>query len=348
MENKTALIYDSIYLKHITGFGHPEKPERLTITLSMLEEAGILPKLVRIKPRKASSNDLSTVHPISYIEKVKNLSANGGGFLDSDTVVSKDSYEAALFAAGAVVTAVDGLLKKEIDNAFCLVRPPGHHATASRGMGFCIFNNLAAGARHAQSRGLSRILILDWDVHHGNGIQDIFYADSEVLYISLHQYPHYPGSGYLDQVGEGKGKGFTVNFPLKEGAGDELYLKIFDEFITPIISQFEPELIMVAAGYDGHFADPLATLNLTVSGYAKLTKRVVDIAKDICGGKLVVSLEGGYELKALSYAVASTLSEMGNLGLQIEDPYGSPTTPGQMDAGIIDKIKKVQKEFWKI
>ncbi|MDO8885648.1 histone deacetylase [Candidatus Oleimmundimicrobium sp.] len=348
MENRTALLYDPIYLKHFAGFGHPERPERLTVTLSILEEKNILSKLIKIKPQKASPKEITSVHSSLYLKEVEDLASRGGGNLDSDTVISSDSYETALFAAGAVITAVDKVLDGAVDNAFCLVRPPGHHATSRKGMGFCIFNNLAVGTKYAQKRGLSRILILDWDAHHGNGIQEIFYEDSSVLYISLHQYPFFPGSGYYDQVGAGGGKGFTVNLPLSAGTGDVLCMKIFDEVVNPIAYQFKPELIMVAGGYDGHFADPLTSLKLTVPGYSKLTKKALNLADDICGGKLVVSLEGGYELKALSHSIAATLNEMGNFGLKIKDPHGLLVSADKVDLSVIDKVKKVQKEFWKI
>ncbi len=342
------MLYDPIYLKHITGFEHPERPERLSVTLSILEEKNILSKLIKIRPQKASPEDIALVHAVSYLKEVEGLASEGGGHLDSDTVLSSDSYEAASFAAGAVMTAVDRVLDGAANNAFCLLRPPGHHAISQKGMGFCLFNNIAVGVKHAQNRGVSRVLVLDWDAHHGNGIQEIFYDDSSVLYMSLHQYPFYPGSGYLDQVGVGKGKGFTVNFPVREGSGDELYLKIFEDLIAPIASQFKPEIIVIAAGYDGHFADPLTGLNLTVSGFSKLTKEVLNLAEEICDGKLLISLEGGYELKALSYSVAATLNEMGNLGLNIKDPHGLPAFFDKLDLGIIDKVRDIQKEFWKV
>jgi len=348
LENKTNLLYHPIYLKHLTGPEHPERPERITVTLSVLEEKGIISRVIRTKPQKVSMENLTLVHPVSYVKEVKELTSQGGGNLDSDTVLCPNSYEAALFAAGAATTAVDEVLNGESDNAFCLVRPPGHHAISRKGMGFCVFNNLAVGAKYAQKRGLSRILILDWDAHHGNGIQDVFYDDPNVLYISLHQYPCYPGSGYLDQVGVGKGRGFTINFPLPAGTGDVLCMKIFDEVVNPIAYQFKPELIMVAGGYDGHFADPLTSLKLTVPGYSKLTKMVLNLAKDVCDGKLVISLEGGYELKALSHSIAATLNVMGNFGLNIKDPHGLPVSVDKVDLSVIDKVKKVQKEFWKI
>ncbi|MDP3013688.1 MAG: histone deacetylase, partial [Candidatus Subteraquimicrobiales bacterium] len=228
---KSALFYHPLFLEHLTGFGHPEKPERLIAILDCLKGKEIFSEVKLLEPEPAYFEELSKVHPAYYLNYLEER-VEEGGYLDADTVVSLKSFRVACLAAGAVIRAIDKILDGEIKNAFCLVRPPGHHALSEQAMGFCLLNNLAVGARYAlEERNSKKILIFDWDAHHGNGLQDIFYADSSVLYISLHQMPLYPGTGHFDEVGEGKGKGFTVNVPLPAGSGDNLYIYILKELI---------------------------------------------------------------------------------------------------------------------
>lgn len=313
-----------------------------------LKETGILTKLAQVRPRKATMGEIAMVHVKDYISELKAMTDKGGGRLDLDTIVSKGSFRAASYAVGAALTGVDKLLAKEFDNVFALVRPPGHHARSNQGMGFCIFNNLAIAARYAQERGLKKVLILDFDAHHGNGTQDIFYSDPSVLSISIHNHPFYPGTGFLNDVGIGKGKGYTVNFPMSQGAGDELYLRTFKEIITPISRQFKPDIVMIAAGFDGHHSDPLGGLGLTCMGYSKITKIMLELASELCKGRLLIALEGGYDLIALSYSVAAVLNEMAALGLKVEDPYGQVVEDLGEDPDLIESFKETHGNYWKI
>jgi len=259
-------VYDPLYLEHDTG-DHPENHRRLPAILALLEECGLLSCLTPLAASDASEADLALVHRPEMIRQVRQRCESGGGWLDADTVVCPRSYAAALRAAGGCLRATDAVLAGEVESAFCLVRPPGHHATPERAMGFCLFNNVAIAARHAVARrGLERVAIVDFDVHHGNGTQDAFYADPAVLYFSAHQWPLYPGSGSWRETGEGPGHGCTVNLPLPPGCGDAHYRQAFQEVLAPLLQRFRPQFILVSAGFDGHFSDPLASMRLSCTG----------------------------------------------------------------------------------
>ncbi|UCE19009.1 MAG: histone deacetylase [Gemmatimonadota bacterium] len=299
MERKTALVYDDDYLRHDTG-SHPENAERLRCVMERLSEDPIFNELILVKPRKAPIECVEYVHPIEYIRTIDQTCRKGARYLDMDTVISPHSYWVALLAAGGVITAVDAIMNGRADNAMALVRPPGHHAEPERAMGFCLFNNVAIGARYAQKRyDLDRVAIIDWDVHHGNGTQRIFYSDPSVLYISLHQYPHYPGTGSRGEEGVGEGCGFTLNFPLSAGSGDNEYMAIFQEHILPKLETFRPNILFISAGFDGHKDDPLAGMNLTNEGYAIMTDTLVRFSENHCEKRIVSVLEGGYNLGTL-------------------------------------------------
>jgi acetoin utilization deacetylase AcuC-like enzyme len=300
-----AYVFDPLYLEHDLP-GHPENRTRLDTILQALRDEGLLPRLTLLQPRPVSRALLERVHQPGYVTAVQAMAARGGGYLDPDTYVTPRSFEAALLAAGGVVELVHAVLDGRADNGIALIRPPGHHATPARGMGFCLFNNVALGAQAALERGLTRILIVDWDVHHGNGTQEIFYRSPQVLYFSTHQYPHYPGTGHWREVGEGPGRGFTVNVPLPAGVGDQGFARIFAELLTPLARRFQPEVILVSAGYDAHWSDPLAGLRLSLAGYWRMAQGVVNLAQELCQGRLVVALEGGYNLAILGRAVADT------------------------------------------
>lgn len=347
----TVLVYHPLMLKHQTGSFHPEQPARLEAILKLLEKEDILSKLRVVEPVEASVDQIEEAHDPGYIRQVEEISLAGGGALDLDTALSKDSYKAARLAAGSVIKAVDEVSQGKAQNAFCLVRPPGHHATYSRGMGFCLFDNLAVGARYAQqSCGLSNILIVDWDAHHGNGIQDIFYSDPTVLYISLHQYPHYPGTGAIDETGKEKGQGFTLNFPFPPKTGEEAYLKAFDEVILPVASKFKPELVMVAAGYDSHTDDPLASLELTTKSFARLTEKVIEVSK-LCSSRIVVSLEGGYNLEALPKSALATIATLASVALP-RSFFGEQEVlkegSSKESNEVIAKVLHLAKNYWLI
>jgi len=305
----TIVIYDDIYLKHDTGPNHPENAARIINTIEHLRSANIWQKLNIKKPRAATEEELSAVHSTSQIEKVAEIAGSGGGYLDPDTYVSPNSYEAALYAAGAPLTAVDLIMDKKADNAFCLVRPPGHHATPERGMGFCLFNNVAVAAKYIQSRySLDRIVIIDWDVHHGNGTQDTFYDDPSVMYFSMHRYPFYPGTGAEEETGKDSGAGFTINMPLSYNTEPQEYLKLFEDVMEQRIKPFKPQFILISSGFDAYRLDPISGLNLEASDYNKLTKLTQNIANDCCDGRIVSCLEGGYHLLDLPKCIEEHLN----------------------------------------
>ncbi len=320
---KTAHVYHPLYLAHKLP-GHPERPERLERVMETLQEQGILERLVELEPVPATEAEIELAHSAALRSRVQQVAARGGGHMDADTYVNARSYDAALLAAGGVNTAVRAVLQGQVDNAFCLVRPPGHHATPDRAMGFCLFNNVAIAARVAQKEhGLERVLIVDFDVHHGNGTQDIFIQDPSVLYFSTHQYPYYPGTGHWRETGQGQGKGTTVNAPLPPGVGDTGYEHVLRSLLWPVARRFRPQLILVSAGFDAHWDDPLAFMLLSLTGYALLARQLRDIAQELCGGRIVFALEGGYHLDVMAYSVLNSLYAL--LGDDtIIDPLGPP------------------------
>jgi len=318
-----GLVYDPIYLEHNTG-PHPENASRLIKTVEHLEHTGMMEQLSRISPRAATVEELSTVHAPGYISYVETFAQGGGGALDPDTIVSPGSYNAALKAAGGLIEAVDAVMAGEVKSAFALVRPPGHHAVRWEAMGFCLFNNIAVAARHAMDKHrLERILIADFDVHHGNGTQEAFYSDPRVLYFSTHQYPFYPGTGRVDETGEGSGKGTTVNVPLPGWCGNEEYLRVYGEVLAPAARRFRPQLILSSAGYDAHWSDWISLMHLSTTGYAKIVGILKGLADELCDERLVLTLEGGYNLDALASSIRATLDVLlGNP--DIVDPMGEP------------------------
>src|SRR5687768_3812558 len=291
----TALLLDSIYKQHITGPGHPERPERYDAVAAALEREGLVKSLERIGVRPATEDEIAMCHPRDYIAVVKRDFARGAQDLSTgDTAIGPQSLDVAVRAVGGVLNAVDAVMQGRVKNAFCAVRPPGHHATPTRGMGFCIYNNIAIGARHAQQRhGAERVLIADWDVHHGNGTQDIFYTDGSVFFFSTHQSPWYPGTGDRGETGEGRGKGTTINCPLPAGSHKEI-LDAFRRRLIPAADEFKPDLVMISAGFDSRMGDPLGRFRLTDDDFADLTRMMLDIAEKHARGRLVSVLEGGY------------------------------------------------------
>ena len=294
----TSIIYHPDYLKHDTG-SHPENAARLTSIMNLLDARGVFDDNPIITPQPAATSLIETIHPPSRIEKVE-AHSRAAIPLDPDTIVSKDSFNAALLAAGGAVQAVDEI--KDGGTAFALVRPPGHHAEPERAMGFCLFNNIAIAARYAQSQGMPRVLIVDWDAHHGNGTQNAFYSDPSILYFSIHQYPHFPGTGWLDEVGEGSGTGYNINVPLPGGANDADYMYVFNKLLVPVALQFKPDIILVSAGQDAHINDPLGGMKVTSAGFGHLASIVKGLADSTCG-RTVLVLEGGYNLEALAESV---------------------------------------------
>ena len=338
---KAGLVYDPIYLEHDTG-DHVENSQRLVVTMSYLKETGIKKKLTCLPARPASLEELEMIHTPEYVSYVKSKAEKGGGWLDPDTVMSPKSYEVALYAAGGVLAAVEAVMKGEVDNAFALVRPPGHHAIHDRAMGFCIFNNVAIAAKFALSKfSLSRVLIADFDVHHGNGTQDAFYADPRVLYFSTHQYPFYPGTGWMDETGTGEGEGTTANFPMAAGWGDEEYLRAFNEVLVPVARRFQPQLILVSAGFDPHWADQLAMMRVSITGFAQLAMILKELAAELCQGRLVFSLEGGYNLQVVASSIKAVLDVLLD-NSEIDDPLGKASMARKPE-GFDEHIQEIKR-----
>ena len=311
----TLLYCPPCFLDHETG-GHPERADRIRGLPERLAAEGLARRCRTPEFQPVSRQRLARVHSPAYIDEVWAYAKSGGGYIESDTVVSPASYDVALMAAGSVCDAVERLLRGEDTQALCLVRPPGHHAMVNRAMGFCIFNNIAVAARYAIKRkSVERVLIVDWDAHHGNGTQETFYEDSEVLYISLHQYPHYPGTGWIDETGKGKGEGYTVNLPFPAGTGEADYLEAFRRVIIPAAEKFQPGLVMVSAGYDSHVGDLLCSMRLTDSSYRKMTDELVAFARGCCNGRLILTLEGGYNLNAEARSIVQTVAGLAGVDI---------------------------------
>ena len=309
MLRRTGFLYDPTCLRHDPGRGHPERSARLVATMDRLESEPWFGDLVPIATEECPIEWLESVHAPEYIARAAKVCRAGGPFLDvPDVGVSRDSFDVARIAAGAGLSLADRLMEGEIDNGFSLARPPGHHAERALALGFCLFNNVAVLARYLQRRhGLERILILDWDVHHGNGTQHTFEEDPTVLYASLHQYPFYPGTGAASEEGAGRGKGATVNCPMPAGAGDPLYEEAFRTRILPAMDEFKPDAVLLSAGFDAHAEDPLATVELSTGCYRWMSERVLEAADRHAGGRVLSLLEGGYSLEALPACVAAHL-----------------------------------------
>ncbi|MBC8229533.1 histone deacetylase [bacterium] len=308
---RTGFLYHPDYLKHDTGYGHPEHSQRLVAILEAVRNSDIWNDLILIEPTPATIDQIKYIHDSRYVEAVKQMCDSGGGYIDYDTPISAESFNAALLAAGAMLRGIDAIIAREIDNAFALVRPPGHHATPQIGMGFCIFNNVAIAARYIQrEHNLPKILIIDWDLHHGNGTQDAFYDDPTVFYFSIHQSPFYPGTGRSDETGMEAGIESTLNFPIRAGTRSEDYIEIFEQQLKPAALEFQPDFILISAGFDAHQLDPLGGLCMTEEGFGILTDIACEIANTTCNGRLVSVLEGGYSLDGLSKSVVVHLKHL--------------------------------------
>ena len=302
---KTAYIYDPVFLTHDTGMGHPETSQRLVSAHALLSSQDWYGNLLLPGSRDAETKWIETVHSSGYVQRIKASCEAGMPMIDTpDVRVCPQSYAVSLRAVGSLLELADRVMAEEVDNGFAMVRPPGHHAEDSTAMGFCLFNGIAVAARYLQQRhGLERILILDWDVHHGNGTQHMFEEDPDVFYISLHQYPHYPGTGALYETGTGKGEGATLNCPMSPGLGDDAYREAFSQRILPAARNFHPDAILISAGFDAHYADPLGAIRLNNGSFTWMTQEMMSLADDYCGGRLISVLEGGYDFTALAESV---------------------------------------------
>ena len=308
---ETGFLYDDIYLQHKTPDGFPESPQRLSAIVKQLNQEKLMPKLAKLNYSPDGLKWLPGIHSQQYIDRVKRKCRDHAAFMDSNDVpISPRSYEVAVAAVGAPLAAIDAVMENKIKNAFCAIRPPGHHALKNRAMGFCIFNNIAVAARYFQKKyqikddKVPKVLIIDWDVHHGNGTQNAFYGDPTVFYFSIHQYPFYPGTGSKDEHGTGPGLGHTLNVPCPAGTEDHEYIKIFQEILTPAALTFNPDFVLISSGFDAHRNDSIGGMKVTTDGFARLTRIVKNLAKQCCQDRLVSILEGGYNLDYLAESVA--------------------------------------------
>ncbi len=338
MSHLFGIVADERYLNHETG-EHVETPDRLRAIHRMLDETGLRKKLLSIPPRFAIKEEIAINHDPSYMER---LSKMGESNLDADTVLSARSFETALLAVGGGLNLVDAVLKGEVESGFALLRPPGHHAERERGMGFCLFNNIAIAARHLiNAHRLKRIAIVDWDLHHGNGTEHSFYGEKEVLYLSIHQHPCYPGTGSFHDIGEGEGEGFNINLPISAGVGDDGYIKAFQNLFLPIMRAYEPEIILISAGFDSHLLDPLGGMEVSATGFGEMTRLLAEAADELCNGRSAFFLEGGYSLKGLSESVKAVIKMMIDKRAPKE-----PLTKGISADPFIDRAIEACKKQW--
>ena len=353
----TAFVYDPFERNHSFP-GHPENHQRMECVWELLEADGILDSLVRLPNAVAPAEPILAVHGQNYVELLETVCRDIGGsvdngaeedqgwaaparWLDQDTYVTGGSFQAALRAAGGLLNITDAVMTGAAANGFALVRPPGHHARPHSAKGFCLFGNVAAAARHAQQQyGVQRALIVDFDVHHGNGTAEMFYDDGSVLFFSIHQYPHYPFSGGIDEIGRDAGEGYTVNVPFPAGVGDAGYVAALRKLLTPLAHEFRPDVIFVSAGFDGHWMDPLSEHRLSIGGYAVLVEELLALADALCNGRLICTLEGGYHLDALPHCVLSTLRTLSGDASGISDPFGAVKGRPQAADQVLSAVKR--------
>jgi acetoin utilization deacetylase AcuC-like enzyme len=338
---RTGIVVDARYQDHYTGRNHPERPARIGTLLKVVEEyqrSGIQ----RLAPRAATPEELALIHDPAHIGLVAATAKKEHFAFDADTPASGQSYSTALLATGGLLTLLETIMTHEVDNGFALVRPPGHHAERNRAMGFCLFNSVAVGAQYLREKfGLRRVLIMDWDVHHGNGTQQSFYDDPGVLYVSTHQYPYYPGTGAAEEAGRGQGEGYTVNLPIPAGWGDPEYQELFQEVIDPICRQFDPEFVLISAGFDAHRRDPLGGMEVTEDGFGAMARVLLRIARDHAQDRCAAILEGGYDLEGLQQSVLRVLDEMSG------DKLLQPLT--QLEPrGLLPRVRDVQRRHWEL
>ncbi len=339
--SETGLVLDERYMEHDTGEGHPERPQRIEVLLSSIGDG---PELRRVSPRAASADEITLIHDGRHFDAVAGTRGVARGSFDGDTPFSAASFDTACLAVGGVLALIDEVMAGRVGNGFAMVRPPGHHAERDRAMGFCLFNNIAVGAAYLRRRyGLGRVLIMDWDVHHGNGTQHAFYGDPGVLFVSMHRYPFYPGSGALDEVGIGDGEGFTVNVPFPGGFGDAEYEAAFEAIVAPIAEAYDPDFVLISAGFDPHVRDPLGGMAVTEAGFARMARSMLAVAERCAQGRCVAVLEGGYDLAAIRDSSAAVLAQLMGATTAIPEAGGESRA-----APIIEAVRGIQSAYWKL
>ncbi|WP_417908765.1 histone deacetylase [Candidatus Electronema sp. PJ] len=352
---RTAIYRDDLFLQHQPGYGHPESPDRLRVIYEALDHDQLGKRFIYPKFSPVGPDVLQLNHSAALVKRVMNTQGHELMALDPDTHTSPRSHEAACLAVGALINGIGRIFQGEIDNAFCLVRPPGHHAEQENAMGFCLYNNVAVAARWALEKlGLQRIMIVDWDLHHGNGTQESFHETDQVLYLSVHKYPYYPGTGAALENGTDKGEGYTVNVPLPGGQGDLEYARVFNELVVPIARAYQPELILISCGLDICKGDPLGDMQVTPDGIAWMTRTMVEVAAEVCQGRLLVTLEGGYNLTALCNGALAVLAELsgepitGDWPINLSAEKAEQLAQAQVPCPALDQALLIAREFWPI
>jgi len=340
--SNTAIVYDPIFLKH-DQHGHPESAKRLEAIMNKISDSGLLKKITQLKSRRATIEEVKLCHSEDYFERVRYVCNSGGGYLDPDTYTNKYSFDAAMIAVGSLVELTNSVINGQIKNGFALLRPPGHHALKDHAMGFCIFGNVAIAAKAAlQNEEIKKVAIVDIDVHHGNGTQALIEDNNDILYISTHQFPFYPGTGALNETGKGNVETTLMNIPLPPYVGDNGFEKIYNEVIIPKIEKFQPDILFVSAGYDAHWDDPLANMGLSLSGYSWISEELVKISTNLCNSKIVFSLEGGYNLESLSFGVVNSIRALLEIN-DFVDPIGNSTHDEPDITTLIKELKKIHQ-----
>ena len=343
----TGVVWDPVYLEHVTDAGHPDHPGRLKPLYGRLADPVVNRRFTTITPPRATDDEILLVHSPAYLKQVKATAACPASALCADTLTCDRSYQVAASAAGGTCEAVRQVVTGNLSHALVLARPPGHHAERTRAMGYCIFNNVAIGGMVARmAMGLGRVMVVDWDIHHGNGTQHIFERDPSVFFFSSHQFPHYPGTGHLSETGLGRGEGTTMNVPLSRGCGDGDFAAIYQRLLIPVARGFKPELILVSAGFDIHTDDPLGGMRVTAQGFAGLARLILDIARQTCAGRVVFCLEGGYEAKALADSVLAVIDELTGSTKTDVEAMAASADPGRVN-GLVERCMHTHRRFWK-
>jgi len=344
---KPGIIKDRTFLLHSPDHPHVENPERLIAINQMLEGEKLLNELTVLTPRFATNDEIELIHPPIYVKEIEETSQNESSQLDGDTYTSRETFKSALLAAGSTIECVEKTFRGEVPSSFAFIRPPGHHAEKDRAMGFCIFNNIAIGAQYALKKlGLNKIAIVDFDLHHGNGTQNAFYKTDEVLFISSHQFPHYPGTGSMKELGSGKGEGYTINIPLPVGFGDTEYSTIYWEIINPVLKEYNPDLILISAGFDTYISDPLSGMEITGEGFYDIVSAIRDASQKCCDGKMIFALEGGYSPIGLKEGCFNVLKCM--LGHKHEPKESIKSKLSENFTSTVENIKSNIKNYWNI